>query len=293
VTALDISTVLQFLAFLSIGLMSVTIPTYAISISYLSRESESTLRDLRRRREQLSEKLGDLGKRLKEEPSMRTTIKAEIAKSETEEKQLTERLFSLSYNGAVVHPLAAYLLSLGFCVYGTLYPPTDPWFLLLPIAPIVYALYRLQNTLQAVETGALRPEEELLPRFKIAFKDGRTNIGVQTGNSTNLEVGIHNIGPGYARGIDFFLAFPPDFTIPEPTNPDIRIGEQAFDEVIRDVNIKGYLGVWSYYERIPQGVSWGVVIPVTPTKKGTYKVPSVVYSEKTEPTTEILIVEVS
>ena len=33
----DIASALQFLAFVSIGLMSVTIPTYAISISYLGR----------------------------------------------------------------------------------------------------------------------------------------------------------------------------------------------------------------------------------------------------------------
>lgn len=62
--ATDLTAVLQFLAFLAIGLISVTVPTYAISITYLGHETEVTLKELRRRREVFSKKLEEMRNRL-------------------------------------------------------------------------------------------------------------------------------------------------------------------------------------------------------------------------------------
>ena len=92
--------ILLLLAYLAIGLMSITIPTYAISVSYLARETLRTIKDMEKRRRDLSEKLEELKKKLEQKPGVKE-LKSEIRAYEEEEKQLKDRLECLSAKGAV------------------------------------------------------------------------------------------------------------------------------------------------------------------------------------------------
>ena len=94
----EMSTILQFLGFLTIGLMSVTIPTYAISISYLGRETEETLNELRRRRELFSVEVDRVKTRIKQETSETALVALRelVTRYEKEEGSLRSRLFFLS-----------------------------------------------------------------------------------------------------------------------------------------------------------------------------------------------------
>jgi len=166
----EISTILQFLAVVAVGLMSVTIPTYALSITYLARETGSTLREIRRRREVLSERLEALREKLVKEGST-TEIEAEINRFKLEEKHLRDRQFFLTVKGAVVVPLVLCLSCISLSVYGIV-ESADSSFLILAAVPLLGALYFLWKTLESVEKAALRPEEKLLPIFKIEFDKG-------------------------------------------------------------------------------------------------------------------------
>lgn len=109
--------ILLLIAYLAIGLMSITVPTYAISVSYLARETSKSMEEMRKRRKDLSEKLDELKKRLEIELGVES-IKQEIEKYEMEEKELKNRLTCLSAKGAVGYPFLFFVFALVLAAYG-------------------------------------------------------------------------------------------------------------------------------------------------------------------------------
>lgn len=291
----------EFLAFLAIGLISVTIPTYAISISYLGRETESTLNEIKRRKDRFTQKLEELRNRLAHEgsPETITAIKKEINEYERGEHQLRNRLFFLSANGAVFLPLIFYILSLGTAIYALTYPPSNlessPLDIRQPQWPLIslgIGLLVLWQTLHGVETAALRPEEKLLPAFTVTFDDGATTRSYEGGKEQAVEIDIRNNADVVARNVSVFMAFPPEFTIPEPTDPNAALGKQAA-ETIQGISIKDYSGAWMSYTIIHSTVTQQILIPLnTPPIKQQYKIPVIVYSEEAKPSEHVLTMQI-
>ena len=215
--------ILLLLAYLAIGLMSITVPTYAISVSYLARETAKTLEEMRKRRNDLGEKLSELKEKLKKEPGVEG-IKEEIKKFEEEEAQLKDRLECLSVKGAVGFPFGAFALGLVFAASGIYASENVSLYVLASIGSVAYGLYRLGKSLLAVEQAALRPEEELLPLFRIAFESGATIERYQVGEEKKAELRFVNLGKEIAEDVNLMIFFPPEFSL--LTYPGYRIIKQ-------------------------------------------------------------------
>ena len=209
----EILQILLLLAYLAIGLMSITIPTYAISVSYLARETLRTIKDMEKRRRDLSEKLDELKKKLKQEPSV-TELKREIRAYEEEEKQLKDRLECLSAKGAVGYPFGSFASSLFFAALGVyIFPKYVEIFIIASALLIGYGLYRFAKSLLAIEQAALAPEERLLPTFRIAFESGATVERYKVGEQKDVVFIIHNYGKEIAEDVVLMIFFPPDFKL--------------------------------------------------------------------------------
>jgi len=74
----DTSLFFDWLVVLSIGLMSITVPTYAISVSIMGRERKRAILDRERRVEELEKKVHDLSTRLGTDPGV-VALQGEIA----------------------------------------------------------------------------------------------------------------------------------------------------------------------------------------------------------------------
>lgn len=205
--------ILLLLAYLAIGLMAITVPTYAISVSYLARETLKTLEDMRKRRKDLGEKLDELRKKLEREPGIKG-IKEEIKKFEEEEAELEDRLECLSAKGAVVYPLGGFMLGLACATYGIYtFPKNFGVFILTSIISIAFGIYRLGKSLFAVEQAALRPEEELLPTFRVSFVSGASIERFKAKEQKEIEFLINNYGKDVAEDVNVMILFPPEFKL--------------------------------------------------------------------------------
>jgi Flp pilus assembly protein TadB len=90
------------LASFSIALIAVAIANFAVSASYLGRETRLTRSRMEKRKRKLSAKLEELQK--KEQQTQIEDLEQEIKKAKKDISNLNSRLFTLSWLGAVVLP---------------------------------------------------------------------------------------------------------------------------------------------------------------------------------------------
>jgi hypothetical protein len=270
----EILQILLLLAYLAIGLTSITVPTYAISVSYLARETLETLEDMRKRRKDLSEKLDELRKKLEKEPGVEG-IKEEINKFEEEEAELKDRLECLSVKGAVGYPLGGFLLGLICAACGIYILPGNASLLMLAsIIFIVFGLYRLAKSLLAVEQAALRPEEKLLPTFRFSFTSGSSVETFKAKEQKEIEFLIINYGKDIAEDIDLMIFFPPEFKL---------LKKPAYDIVkqIPTARYPNYNAAEFEIKILHVEISQpGAVLVEMPEKTGSYKIPICIRARK-------------
>jgi len=291
-------TILQFLAFLAIALISVTIPTYAISITYLGRETEGTLKELERRRGRFSAKLDEMRTRIQHETSTTAlqALKQEVSLFEKEEGRLKTRLFFLSAKGAVFFPVVFYIISLGASVWGIVYAANEQLFptLLGSAFCLFVGLTLLWGTLRGVEDAALRPEDKLLPAFTVTFIDGNTTNSFPANTLQVVEIRIWNNGEVMAKCVEILVAFPPDFAIPPFTNTsEVALTTQQGDRTIHGISTKGYHTLWLKLNEIHSTMAkaFPLLNVKIPTTQKTYSIPVLVFSEQTKPSEQVLTIE--
>ena len=90
---------LLLLAYFDIALLSITIANYAVSASYLGRESRLSRWRMERRKAKLLKRLKEL-----HETAQIETIKNEIKEADAEKRKLRTHIFLLSWLGAVILP---------------------------------------------------------------------------------------------------------------------------------------------------------------------------------------------
>src|SRR5690349_15295063 len=116
----DVSSIFDWLALLAIGLMALTIPTYAISVSVLGREKRRTIAEVERRAEDLEKKLKELtGGGVRDEAGI-ASLEREIADYKKDIKKIKGKVDSLSITTAFFLPFISFSISLGFTVWGLL-----------------------------------------------------------------------------------------------------------------------------------------------------------------------------
>lgn len=264
---------LTILAYLAIGLLSVTFPIYAISVNYLPQEKWEGEQETKKRIDELKRKIAEKTDELQRgppEPKKATELQEQIGKYRDELAGAKQRCQYLTAKGAVGYPsvaLAIALLFVGLAIhyyYEAVQLHTQELenrtllFGALAVLSIVYAVYRLYKTVSAVEVAALRPYKTV--EFQIGFGNGfETSAKVKVGKSADLvlsartnEIDIDNftIGARCPTGMQVNLDY---------KRPEFVTGQTP-----------SYDSITYFASYIPKGFTMGFHIIFTPRSIETY-----------------------
>ena len=274
---------LLFLAYFDISVIATTIANYAISASFLGRETQLTRNRMERRRQFLLEKIGELQKE-----SRIVEIKREISVSENKEKQLGRRLFLLSWQGAVVIPLVFLVFSLIFAMLGLnseslpVYSvPLHVW-IGLSIITVAMGFMFLLAVIRTIDSAA---KAVPLPKLEIRFEtDLKAKYRIREKKAFVLSV--ENSGDDIAEDVTLMLVIPKDFKI--ESHPDFRIVDQGSSGKFPNRNAV-VVGFDSIYVDTEQALQ---VTLSMPDKVGKYELDVAVFEKKIGTHEERFTVEV-
>lgn len=201
--------ILLFSAYLSAALISVVIAVYAISVSYLGRETARSILSLKKRQTELRSRIKKFEERMDVEE-----LEKEIKMYRLEETDLKAKLRFLSVNGAVLLPLAALFLGLLFSLLGMYmysdYPQQSSSYIIATLVANVAGIGFLLKVLKTIEWAALRVP---LPKFEVSFKTGLSEEKIKTKEQKGLHILISNAGEIIAEDLECFVGFPPEFNV--------------------------------------------------------------------------------
>lgn len=187
----NIFQILLLLAYFDIALISITIAVYAISVSYLGRETSRSISRKRRRVDELKENLASLSTRIKNEKEI-DAIEKEIAYYKKEQKQLEGGLLWLSVKGAVYAPTTFFSVSLLLSVLGILEVLNPDILLAFSSVFIIIGGFCLGRTLKSTERAALEIPK---PKYDVFFQSTELMTErCKANTSTEIYPIIHNIG---------------------------------------------------------------------------------------------------
>lgn len=187
--------VLLILAYLAIGLLAVTFPIYAISVTFLPREKWESERERKKRIEKLESKISELTAELKggQHVGERVAqIKQEIERYEAELKGTELRVYCLTAKGAVALPvsflaLALFWAGIGLFFFNVEFLAGVIAFGIFSILCSALAVQRLYKTITAVEYAALRPAPSV--DFELGFPpEYQSYKQVKVGEKTELMI---------------------------------------------------------------------------------------------------------
>jgi len=272
--------ILLFSAYLSAALISVVIAVYAISVSYLGRETSRSIWSLKKRQLDLRSRI----KKFEEKIDVKE-LEKEIEKYKQEEADLKGKLSFLSLKGAVLLPLLELTLALVISFYGMYQyswnPALDSYIVGAIIANGI-GMVLLVQVLRTVEWAALRVP---MPRFEVSFESGLKEEKIKTKETKAFAFTRTNIGDIMAEDVDTFVFFPPGFKV--KPSPHYRIRKQTEDHPDYDAAIFST-------ERIHINIgSIGPDITVeAPEKVGKCKIPICIYERNTGESEYELFIEV-
>ena len=277
--------ILLLLAYLAIALISITIGVYAISVSYLGRETSRSISRKRRRVTELKENLASLSTRIKNEKEV-GAIEKEIAHYKKEQKQLEGGLLWLSVKGAVYAPTTFFSVSLLLSVLGILEVLNPDILLAFSSVFIIIGGFCLGKTLKSTERAALEIPK---PKYDVFF--GSTELMTKRCKAnTRIELYpiIHNIGDERSENALVVIFVPKGIKVEDVAEgwkkalgikKAIPYGDFAdsYSQFLDVVNVDAYNGLGGLF--------------VVAKKTGTYKF-SVEVKEKTGKSSHELILEV-
>jgi len=188
-------------------MLTMTIASYAISVSYLGRETRRSKWLIEKRKKKLQKELGELQKSV----DIVGVMKQKINEYTEEEKMLSRHLFLLSLKGAILVPSACFFAVIFFSGWSInsqlqdsyLYPTLGFVVLLLGGGFFYFLL-----TLNTIEWAASRIP---LPAFEVAFESELSKETFRCKEQKEVEFRIRNIGELMAEDLSILVFFPPEF----------------------------------------------------------------------------------
>lgn len=266
--------ILTILAYLAIGLLSVTFPIYAISVNYLPQEKWEGEKESKKRIDDLRKKIAEKTADLQQGPpdtKKATELKEQIEKYQYELTGTEQRFQYLTAKGAVGYPsiaLAIALLFVGVAIH-TYYQAvqlqvegTEDITLLFGAISglfILYAAYRLYKTISAVEVATLRPYRTV--EFQIGFGDTyEASAKVKAGKAAHLSI--------YAKTDEVDIEnFAIAVRCPKKMKVDLNYTEDFIMGTAFD-----YDSITLFRNFVPRGYSAGFGIGFTPKNIETYTI---------------------
>jgi len=206
---------LLLLAYFNITLVAITIANYAVSASYLGRESRLSRWRMERKRGKLVERLKEL-----RETTQVETIKNEIKEDDQERARLRNRIFLLSWTGAVLLPLTLFGISLVCAIIGmnseVVTVNIEAQQLLQQqsiIASVATSGGGFLILLLVVRTIDSAARKLPIPEFDVYFENRTNEITLKRNEKAMVTVYVDNKGEDIAENVEVFIAFPKVFKI--------------------------------------------------------------------------------
>jgi cell division protein FtsL len=265
--------ILLILAYLAIGLISVTFPIYAISVTFLPKQKWEDEKERKKRMSELQSKIKELTQRLGNQEADTEEvdteqIKEQLNKYQAEKEGTQLRYQYLTAKGAVERPVVILLCALLLAILGinVLYSDTQTSLnqaIVFGSASAMFcgvALASLYQTILAVEYGALRPERTV--KFQIGFDNNREKQkSMKLGKMEKVLIVIDTLESEVENVFAIFI-FPSELGVGEKSSrSDIIVSAYEERTVIRMTE-----------EYLPKGGSTALVFSMTPKKEGEYSV---------------------
>ena len=281
----NIFQILLLLSYFDIALISITIAVYAVSVSYLGRETSRSISRRKRRVAELKESIGSLSTRIRDEREI-SAIEKEIAHYKQSQKSLERSLLWISVKGAVYTPTAFFSVSFLLCVLGMLEVLNPEILLALSSVFIVLGGVCLGKTLKATEKAAMEIPK---PRYEVFFRSTELMTKQCRANTpTKIEPIFHNIGDERSENPLLVIYFPEGVVVEKKYRkwekalgiskgrPYGRVGSCYVDRDVGIINVDQFLKLGSI-----------TIIA----KQGTHKIP-VEIKDKSGKSVHELILEV-
>ncbi len=267
---------LLVLAFLAIGLLSVTFPIYAICVTYLKQEFWENLKARKVRVEKLKIRVTELAQELsgQKKDSVRfKQIKEQIDKYTDEIGN--PKWFSLTAVGAVLMPVTFLLISIVFAVIGLFFYYNEisidgtaiyPLMAIGSAAGSIVAILLLYRTISAVESAAFR---EFRTVDYDAFFDKKFAVSKEIVLGEPSELLIH----AGTRDVDLEDLIVRIYLPPEIEILGVATDVQSCSYQPEGFDFCGFNMLVSIYDFVPKDFYNGTVVNVKAAKVGTYKLP--------------------
>jgi hypothetical protein len=275
------------LAYLDLSLIALAVANYAISASYLGRETRLSRKRMQSKEDKLILDLQNLRKKpLIEE------AKKKIRDSERERNKLRIRIFLLSWLGAVVLPSMFSFLSFGSAVVGMNSETilvNNPQFLeqqsmIFSIGATAIGFMALFVVIKAVDSAA---REIPLPKITVVFDNLLKTQKFKSKDEKILSLNVRNDGEDIAEDVEILVFFPPEFVIKTGI-----MGYMVYEQPIGSSH-PHYKAVIMNVERIHIDTTLVNNIAVTiPEKKDTYTIPVSIKERKIGSQEDELTIEV-
>ena len=278
----NIFQILLLLSYLDIALISITIAVYAISVSYLGRETSRSISRRKRRVTELKETIGSLSTRIRDDKEI-DAIQKEIAYYKKQQRGLEGSLLWLSVKGAVFGPTAFFSASLLLCVFGILEVWNPEILLILSSVLVIIGGICLGTTLKSTEKAAL---EIPRPKYEVFFRSSELMTKrCKADTPTSVELVVHNIGDESSENPLIVAYFPKGIDVkrtPSLWSKSLAVSKAqpsgefsgSYSRSARTLNVDAF----------QQLQKFDVVA-----KQGTYKIPVVIKDKVSRSTFELVL----
>ena len=265
--------ILLILAYLAIGLISITFPIYAICVTYLRQEKWESGKEREKRIANLRVKISELTAELngeKHDSERITRLKEQIGRYESELKGTELGVHCLTAKGAVGKPvsyLALALLTIGVSIYffnlEELRGAVAFGFISALLSAM--AVSRLYKTIRAVEYAALRPARTI--EFNVVYASGKNSEEIKHGKETDLCFGAGTVEETLENFI-IYAYLPPEIEL-------MKIKSKRAASTIQPPSCKhpNYTMLSIKEPFFPKHMYRGITVTVKPKKLGKYIIP--------------------
>ena len=278
------------IATFNIALISITIANYAISASFLGRETRLSRWRTEKRKQKFLAKISKLQKRSLEIEK----IKKEIKIVETETKKLGTRIFLLSWLGAVILPLIFFILLFLGATFGMNSEvlaqnlETRGFFeqqlALFSGGSLAIGFMILLFIIRTIDSAA---RQIPLPVIEVFFENQEKTIKLKPKMKTEFSFCAKNNGEDVAEMVDIFIHFSPDFS-PQKSNYYYITKQSNMGE-----DFPNYNSVKLHENLMHLDIFYTSFIVIeTPNKKKNYEIPIYIHERKTGLTKHKLTIKI-
>lgn len=264
------------LAFFDMTFMAIAIAVYAISASYLGRESRLSRSRMEKKRLELVQRLREI-----RETEEIKDIKQKIGEAEAGQRRLGIRIFLLSWLGAVILPSVFFIASF-ICAFVGLNSEVlwqDPevqrfleqQLIIFSSGTLVTGFMIVLFVIRIIDSAA---REVPVPEFEFYFADGEKTIKLKRNVTATIGMCIKNKGEDIAEYLQIFVNFPPVFNV-HPMAEYIVVKQTA------ETDYPDYNAAVFKIEQMHAGVITQSEVNLTPPdEKKTYDIHITVYERK-------------